>query len=270
MPVNYNSRRLQRQSTKKKKNSVATYIPKEYGDNVTFNDVKNDPEFQKYLYYSGGRNAPVGRKVANLINVGGNYINGLIDPDGPTRFDLGEGTERQAVAASLYNMYYGDGTPNISDVAHSYFEPQHGDSGKSFHGQNVGSLGWNKVKDQTKNAINSPYHNIYGQSSGVYFDKDGYHAPYDNYSFNNVWGHNGKKPVVTQVLKDGEGNASLVGALKEGFNALTSGVTGVQPLMETVASKRGVNTKRHKDVQFIPTSTLDAWAKEWVQSKKKK
>jgi hypothetical protein len=48
-------------------------------------------------------------------------------------FDLGEGTERQAVAASLYNLANG-GDGSILDSAHNALGGKHGDSGSSFHG----------------------------------------------------------------------------------------------------------------------------------------
>ena len=274
MPVNYKKPKLKTRQISTKKNSVSTYVPKDYDVNtVTFNDVKNDPQFIDDLYYSGGKNAPFMRKLANVINVGGNYVNGLIDPKGPTRFSLGEGMERQAVAAALYNQYYGEGHSNITDTAHKHFNPENGDSGKSFHGQNAENLNWEgKVKKQLNNAIELPYHNVYGQSWDTYFDNDGFHSLSDNYNYNNVWGYNSKegRPVVTKRLEDGEGNMGLIDSLKEGYNAFKQGVHGIQPLMETVASKRGVNTKRHNEVKYIPQSKLDAWAKEWVQTRKKK
>ena len=180
-------------------------------DKTTFDDVKQNQDFIDWLYKSGGEKAPLVRRINNFHNVAGNYIVGLLNPHGRTMFDLGEGTERQAVAASLYNLVNG-GDGSITDSAHSALGGKHGDSGSSFHGQNSDDKGFfGKVFDQFVNAINLPYHNIYGQSAGTGFDKDGFYSRGDNYTFNNVWGKkpNGKVGVV-QELGDGEGGQQFV------------------------------------------------------------
>lgn len=100
-------------------------------DKTTFDDVKKDNDFIEWLYKSGGEKAPFIRRVNNFHNVAGNYIMGLLNPHGRTMFDLGEGTERQAVAASLYNLANG-GDGSITDAAHKTFGGEHGDSGKDF------------------------------------------------------------------------------------------------------------------------------------------
>ena len=240
-------------------------------DETTFDDVKQDQNFIDWLYKSGGENAPAIRRFNNFNNVAGNYLYGLFKPHGNTPLDLGEGTERQAVAASLYSLING-GDGSINDTAHAALGGKHGDSGSSFHGQNSDEKGfWGKVSDQFANALNLPYHNIYGQSAGTGFNENGFYSHGDNYTFNNVWGAkpNGKVGVV-QVLDDGEGNSGLKSSIKAGIDAYKSGVTGVQPLMETVASLRGVDTKRHSDVSDIPIEQLNKWAREYNRQKRKK
>lgn len=248
------------------------------GDTVTFDDVKQDPQFIEYLYKSGGENAPILRKTANGLNVGLNYVHGLMFPGGNTLYDLGEGTERQAVAASLWDLQNGHltgkgtlaKTGSITDAAHEALGGRHGNSGKSFRDQNKVKGLFNKVIDQAKNAINLPYHNIYGQSSDGRFDSEGFHSYGDNYTFNNVWGRNKKGKIApTKQLKDGEGDMSLWESLGSGYDAYSNGVSSIQALMETIASNRGVNTKRHKDVSDISREDLDRWAQEYVESQNK-
>lgn len=237
-------------------------------DETTFNDVKNDQDFINYLYKSGGEEAPFFRKINNVSNVLGNYFIGLFNPHGRTMLDLGEGTERQAVAAALNNLNHG-GNESITDADHLALGGKHGDSGKSFHQQNNDSNFALKIFDQAKNAVNLPYHNIYGQSAGNTFDENGFHSHDDNYTFNNVWGKkpNGKVGVV-KILNDGEGDAGFLDALDQTIKAAKDGVRGVQPLMETMASLRGVDTKRHKDVSDISMEQLNKWAKEYNRQKR--
>lgn len=240
-------------------------------DKTTFDDVKQNQDFIDWLYKSGGEKAPLVRRINNFHNVAGNYVVGLLNPHGSTMFDLGEGTERQAVAASLHNLANG-GDGSITDSAHSALGGEHGDSGSSFHGQNSDDKGfWEKVSDQFVNAINLPYHNIYGQSAGTGFDKDGFYSRGDNYTFNNVWGKkpNGKVGVV-QVLGDGEGNSSLYSSIKAGIDAKKAGVKGIQPIMETVAALRGVDTKRHSDVTNVSSEQLNKWAREYNKQRNNK
>lgn len=240
-------------------------------DKTTFDEVKQNKDFIDWLYKSGGEKAPLIRRINNFHNVAGNYVVGLLNPHGSTMFDLGEGTERQAVAASLYNLANG-GDGSITDSAHSALGGKHGDSGSSFHEQNSDDKGfWEKAWDQFVNAIYLPYHNIYGQSAGTGFDKDGFYSRGDNYTFNNVWGKkpNGKVGVV-QVLGDGEGNSSLYSSIKAGIDAKEAGVKGIQPIMETVAALRGVDTKRHSDVTNISSEQLNKWAREYNRQRNNK
>jgi hypothetical protein len=44
---------------------------------------------------------------------------------------------------------------------------------------------------------------------------------------------------------------SFINSVKSGYNALKSG-SSLKAAMETAASNRGINTKRHPDVTLIP------------------
>jgi len=68
------------------------------------------------------------------------------------------------------------------------------------------------------------------------------------------------------ILKDGEGNASLWEAVKGGYDAFKS-EAGIKQTMETAASLRGVDTKRHGDVTHISRETLNRWAQEYLDTK---
>lgn len=227
------------------------------GDIKHWEQVKNDPEFAKYLYKSAS-NYP----ISNIINVAGNYLHGLINPDGKTLLDLGEGTERQAVASALYNLQ--NGKSGITDEAHyalgGFDGAKH--SGQEFKETDDQGL-YNFVKKYTKQAIKAPYHNIYGQSSDARFTDEGFQSKGDNYTFSNVW--NGNK--FSHKLNDGEGNMNIFNSIKSGLDVFDSGGSG-KAAMETAASNRGVNTKRHKDVTDIPQTLLNKWAYEYLKTKK--
>ena len=240
---------------------------------VTFEDVKNDPEFFQYLYSSGGKDAPWYRQVANVLNVGGNYINGMLNPDGETLMDWGEGTERQAVANALWNQYY-NGHSTINDSGHAALGGLEGGtqhSGEEFritknaNGEDQSFR--EKIGNQIKMAAHAPYHNIYGQSSDARFTDNGFESVGDNYTFNNIWSEspnaNGQ-PTVSEVIGDGEGTLGLLEAIVAGSKAYG----GLKPKMETAASLRGVNTTRHTDVTNISQEDLDKWAQEYIKHKK--
>lgn len=223
--------------------------------------VQNDPEFFQYLYTSGGEGK--GRRLANVVNVAGNYVYGMINPDGNTPFDLGDGSERQAVAAALYNR--SKGQTGITDSAHEAlggFGNNTKHSGEEFReDDNQGFAAM--VKKYIKQAADAPYHNIYGQSSEVSFTDKGFESPSDNYTYNNIW--SGDK--VIKVMEDGEGSMSLRDSIQSGKDARSSGAS-LKAAMETAATNRGVNTKRHSDVSLIPRETLNAWANEYLRQKK--
>ena len=224
--------------------------------------VQNDPEFFQYLYTSGG--VGKGRRLANAVNVLGNYLYGMVNPDGKTPLDLGEGSERQAVAASLYNR--SRGITGITDSAHEALGGFGGSdvkhSGDEFReDDNKGFASY--VKKYFKQAADAPYHNIYGQSSEVAFTDNGFESPSDNYTFNNIW--SGDK--VIKVIGNGEGTMNLRDSIQSGIDSRNSG-SSIKAAMETAASNRGVNTKRHADVSVIPQEKLNAWANEYLRQKK--
>lgn len=226
-----------------------------------WDQVKNDSEFIQYLYSSGGKEASALQKILNVSNVGLNYIHGLVFPSGNTLYDAGDGTERQAVAAALYNKLH-TGKAKIDDVAHVALGGMSGHSGKEFKEDEQELSLFQKLKKGIKQASTAPYHNIYGQSEDARFTEKGFESVGDNYTFNNVW----EKDKVTQVLKDGEGDMGFISSAKSGYDALKSG-SSLKAAMETAASNRGVNTKRHSDVTFIPQETLERWAQEYLNSK---
>lgn len=216
--------------------------------------VKDDPNFAQWLYTSGGEGS--GRRLANLINVGGNYVMGMINPDGKTVFNLGQGLQRQVVGAALYNKQHGK--TGITDQTHRALGGLSGKhSGEEFReNTNIGGY-----FDQ---AMSSPYHNVYGQSADARFTERGFESVGDNYTYNNVWHGKNSKGVdkVVTVMGDGEGTASLGESYQAFRSSLDSG-NSVKAVMETAATVRGVNTSRHQDVSFVPQDTLEEWAKEY-------
>lgn len=225
--------------------------------------VKNDPEFAQWLYTSGGTGS--GRRLANKVNVAGNYIAGMINPDGVTPFNIGQGLQRQAVGAALYNIQ--NGKSGVTDSAHYALgglgTNKH--SGTEFRQDNVDESGkqrslWETVKVYADKAANAPYHYVYGESSDTRFESDGFHSEGDGYTFNNVW--DGDKFV--KELADGQGDSST-GFLTGMTNVVRGILSGGNPLavMETQAANRGVNTQRNKKVKFVPQETLEDWAKEY-------
>lgn len=237
---------------------------------AVFDKVKDDPKFQEWLYKSGGEQAPWYRKAANLFNVIGNYAYGMINPSGNTLLDLGEGTERQAVANALWNKST-TGTATINDNGHDALggNPNLSNSGTEFRGDanEQGEKGlWDSIGRQIKGAVQLPYHNIYGQSSDARFTNNGFVSKGDNYTFNNVWEDRKRsdgKLHIAQELNDGEGQVSLWEASKRGLQNLR-GDGGIKTAMETAASVRGVNNTRHPDVTNISQEDLNKWAQEYI------
>lgn len=216
--------------------------------------VKDDPNFAQWLYTSGGQGT--GRRLANLINVGGNYVMGMLNPDGKTVFNLGEGLQRQAVAAALYGQQHG--ITGIKDRAHSALGGLSGKhSGEEFR-ENTSTGGY------FSQAMSSPYHNVYGQSSDARFTERGFESVGDGYTYNNVWHGKNSKGVdqVVSVMGDGEGTASL-GESYQAYRSSRDSGNSMKAAMETAATVRGVNTSRHNDVSFVPQDTLEEWAKEY-------
>lgn len=244
---------LKKQNTNTTTNNVVKNT--EQNINNYWDLVKDDPSFAQWLYTSGGEGA--GRRVGNLINVAGNYILGMINPKGNTAFNLGQGLQRQAVGAALYNKQHGK--TGITDQAHNALgglgNARH--SGDEFR-LNTGIMGY------VEQAMNSPYHNVYGQSADARFTDKGFESVGDGYTYNNVWrGKNTKgQDKVIKVLGDGEGTATLSESIQAYKDSRNSG-NSIKSAMETAASLRGVNTARNDKVSFIPQSQLEDWAKEY-------
>ena len=216
--------------------------------------VKDDPNFAQWLYTSGGQGS--GRRLANLINVGGNYVVGMLNPDGKTVFNLGQGLQRQAVAAALYGQQHG--ITGIKDRAHSALGGLNGKhSGEEFR-ENTDTGGY------ISQAMSSPYHNVYGQSSDARFTERGFESVGDGYTYNNVWHGKNSEGLdkVVAVMGDGEGTASL-GESYQAYKSSRESGNSMKAAMETAASVRGVNTSRHSDVSFVPQDMLEKWAKEY-------
>jgi hypothetical protein len=132
-------------------------------------------------------------------------------------------------------------------------------SGEEFREKHVDPNKSGKFTMYIKQAAKAPYHNIYGQSADARFTDKGFESTGDNYTYNNVW--EGQK-VIDQI-PDGEGTYSLYEAIKSGKDSYDNG-SSLKAAMETAASLRGVNTKRHKDVTLIPKKRLNKWAKEYL------
>jgi hypothetical protein len=94
--------------------------------------------------------------------------------------------------------------------------------------------------------MNSPYHNIYGQSADARFTENGFESYGDNYTFNNTW----EGETMVKALGNGEGSMSFMDALKSGYDAHSRG-TNLKAAMETAAANRGVNTARHSDLENV-------------------
>lgn len=217
--------------------------------------VKDNPDFAQWLYTSGGQGT--GRRLANLINVGGNYVTGMLNPDGKTVFNLGQGLQRQAVAAALYGQQ--NGISGITDRTHSALGGLSGNhSGEEFR-ENTSIGGY------FNQAMSSPYHNVYGQSADARFTERGFESVGDNYTYNNMWVKDKTGKNVVKVMGDGEGDATL-GESYQAYKKSRESGNGIKAAMETAATVRGVNTSRHPDVSFVPQETLEEWAKEYYLS----
>ena len=131
------------------------------------------PSFEEYMYHTGMMNGKPSlftplKRVVQGIHAGIQYPLGLINPD--RKVGLTEGGRRQMVAAA-----YGDGA--ITDTDHQRLGYMTGHSGQEFRKDT-------STRDYFTQLMDSPYHNIFGQSSSVKHE-DGYYPYNDNYDFNN-------------------------------------------------------------------------------------
>ena len=133
------------------------------------------PSFEEYMYHTGMMNGKPSlftplKRVMQGIHAGMQYPLGLINPD--RKVGLTEGGRRQMVAAA-----YGDGA--ITDTDHQRLGYMTGHSGKEFREDT-------SIPGYFTQLMDSPYHNVFGQSSSVKHE-DGYYPYNDNYDFNNQW-----------------------------------------------------------------------------------
>lgn len=162
------------------------------------------------------------KRVMQGIHAGMQYPLGLINPD--RKVGLTEGGRRQMVAAA-----YGDGA--ITDTDHQRLGYMTGHSGKEFREET-------SIPGYFTQLMDSPYHNVFGQSSSVKHE-DGYYPYNDNYDFNNQW--RGNKVIgIYDARKGTRGTGTLWDALKE-FKESRAASTKLKPAMESAAAIRGVN-----------------------------
>lgn len=185
------------------------------------------PSFEEYMYHTGMMNGKPSlftplKRVMQGIHAGMQYPLGLINPD--RKVGLTEGGRRQMVAAA-----YGDGA--ITDTDHQRLGYMKGHSGKEFREDT-------SVPGYFTQLMDSPYHNVFGQSSSVKHE-DGYYPYNDNYDFNNQW--RGNKVIgIYDARKGTQGTGTFWDALKE-FKESRAANTKLKPAMESAAAIRGVN-----------------------------
>ena len=195
---------------------------------TTQSTIQEDlPSFEEYMYHTGMMNGKPSlftplKRVAQGIHAGIQYPLGLINPD--RKVGLTEGGRRQMVAAA-----YGDGA--ITDTDHQRLGYMQGHSGQEFRKDT-------STRDYFIQLMDSPYHNILGQSSYVKHE-DGYYPYNDNYDFNNQW--RGDKVIgIYDARKGTQGTGTFWDALKEFKESRIAG-TKLKPAMESAAAIRGVN-----------------------------
>lgn len=185
------------------------------------------PSFEEYMYHTGMMNGKPSlftplKRVMQGIHVGIQYPLGLINPD--RKVGLTEGGRRQMVAAA-----YGDGA--ITDTDHQRLGYMQGHSGQEFRKDT-------STRDYFTQLMDSPYHNVFGQSSSVKHE-DGYYPYNDNYDFNNQW--RGDKVIgIYDARKGTQGTGTFWDALRE-FKESRAASTHLKPAMESAAAIRGVN-----------------------------
>ena len=197
-------------------------------DSTTQSTTQEDlPSFEEYMYHTGMMNGKPSlftplKRVAQGIHAGIQYPLGLINPD--RKVGLTEGGRRQMVAAA-----YGDGA--ITDTDHQRLGYMQGHSGQEFRKDT-------STRDYFTQLMDSPYHNVFGQSSSVKHE-DGYYPYNDNYDFNNQW--RGDKVIgIYDARKGTQGTGTFWDALKEFKESRVAG-TKLKPAMESAAAIRGVN-----------------------------
>lgn len=143
---------------------------------------------------------------------------------------------------------------NITDSDHAAFSGLNGSqhSGEEFRQQS-------SIGDYISQMMDSPYHNIFGQTTKALDKTTGTVSPnQDSYSFNNQWRGN----KVTKVFKDGEGDGSLLDAWDEFKKAKESGAS-IKAAIESAASVRGVNVKHDNSSSKVDDKDMERYRKEY-------
>ena len=206
------------------------------------------PSFEEYMYHTGMMNGKPSlftplKRVVQGIHVGIQYPLGLINPD--RKVGLTEGGRRQMVAAA-----YGDGA--ITDTDHQRLGYMTGHSGKEFREKT-------SIPGYFTQLMNSPYHNVFGQSSSVKHE-DGYYPYNDNYDFNNQW--RGDKVIgIYDARKGTRGTGTFWDAINE-FKESRAASTHLKPAMESAAAIRGVNGTYRKSA-VVSNKDMENYMEEY-------
>ena len=206
------------------------------------------PSFEEYMYHTGMMNGKPSlltplKRVVQGIHAGIQYPLGLINPD--RKVGLTEGGRRQMVAAA-----YGDGA--ITDTDHQRLGYMQGHSGQEFRRDT-------SISDYFTQLMDSPYHNIFGQSSSVKHE-DGYYPYNDNYDFNNQW--RGDKVIgIYDARKGTRGTGTFWDAINE-FKESRAASTQLKPAMESAAAIRGVNGTYRKSA-VVSNKDIENYMEEY-------
>lgn len=206
------------------------------------------PSFEEYMYHTGMMNGKPSlftplKRVVQGIHAGIQYPLGLINPD--RKVGLTEGGRRQMVAAA-----YGDGA--ITDTDHQRLGYMTGHSGKEFREKT-------SIPGYFTQLMDSPYHNIFGQSSSVKHE-DGYYPYNDNYDFNNQW--RGDKVIgIYDARKGTRGTGTFWDAINE-FKESRAASTHLKPAMESAAAIRGVNGTYRKSA-IVSNKDMENYMEEY-------
>lgn len=204
-------------------------------------------DFEEYMYRSGS--VGLGRRLGNLWSVTRNMINGYVNPHG-NNAGLSEGGRRQLVGGSINE----DGS--VTDKSHTQFGASE-ESGKEFRTQS-GFL------DMIKQAMDAPYHNVYGQTAvtttdggKTYFVGANPNNP-DAYTFNNQW----RGDKVIKVYEDREGTGSFWDAIKE-FKAARDSGAAFKAAIESGAAVRGTDVQAGKKNNQITEEDMTKYHQEY-------
>lgn len=206
------------------------------------------PSFEEYMYHTGMMNGKPSlftplKRVVQGIHAGIQYPLGLINPD--RKVGLTEGGRRQMVAAA-----YEDGA--ITDTDHQRLGYMTGHSGKEFREKT-------SIPSYFTQLMDSPYHNIFGQSSSVKHE-DGYYPYNDNYDFNNQW--RGDKVIgIYDARKGTRGTGTFWDAINE-FKESRAASTHLKPAMESAAAIRGVNGTYRKSA-IVSNKDMENYIEEY-------